>query len=112
MKIELIIKDIDSSFKTNCLINSRKREYVQARHALSYYLYHKKRMTQMSIGKIINKDHSSIIHSIRQHKDLYRFCNEYKECYNKFISLQEETYKSRRWLCVEQPFKIQRHEKV
>lgn len=49
---------------------SRKRDYVIARHIFCFvsHLYYNKRLTQ--IGRILNRDHSSVIHAIKA------VCNE------------------------------------
>lgn len=77
---ELVFKDsvkfisnliqIDTKF---VLDKSRVRDKVIARHALAYYLRTHTQFTLEYIGQMMNKDHSSIIHSIRMIEDTAPF---------------------------------------
>jgi len=54
--------------------NSRKREQVYKR----YYIYselQKSKLNLCEIGKMVNRDHSSVIHGIKQHK-YYHKCDK------------------------------------
>lgn len=47
---------------------SRKSEIVEARHLLCYSL--RKRHTTSEVGRMVNIDHSSVVHAVKKIKDL------------------------------------------
>ena len=53
-------------------LNGRSREqfYVFRRHYLSYALYRTQELTLSEIGRVFNRDHSTVLHSIRKHEEL------------------------------------------
>ena len=53
-------------------LNGRSREqfYVFRRHYLCYALYRTQELTLSEIGSIFNRDHSTVLHSIRKHEEL------------------------------------------
>jgi hypothetical protein len=67
MNIEQVKEYIESEG-----LNQRSREqfYVFRRHYLCYALYRTQELTLSEIGKIFNRDHSTVLHSIRKHEEL------------------------------------------
>jgi hypothetical protein len=67
MNIEQVKEYIESEG-----LNGRSREqfYVFRRHYLCYALYRTQELTLSEIGKIFNRDHSTVLHSIRKHEEL------------------------------------------
>lgn len=53
-------------------LNGRSREqfYVFRRHYLCYALYRTQELTLSEIGRVFNRDHSTVLHSIRKHEEL------------------------------------------
>ena len=53
-------------------LNGRSIEqfYVFRRHYLCYALYRTQELTLSEIGSIFNRDHSTVLHSIRKHEEL------------------------------------------
>lgn len=67
MNIEQVKEYIESEG-----LNQRSREqfYVFRRHYLCYALYRTQELTLSEIGSIFNRDHSTVLHSIRKHEEL------------------------------------------
>lgn len=68
------------------ILYSRKREFVEARFQFAAVLLIQFHYTYMKVGELLNKDHSTIIHSIRQHCDFYDTMNNYKTRYNTVLN--------------------------
>ena len=49
---------------------SRKQFYVYRRHFLCWALYNSHELTLSQIGRMFNRDHSTVLHSIRKHEEL------------------------------------------
>jgi len=62
---------------------SRKRNTTEARFAAWYLLKNILLMSYVKIGYKFNKDHSTVIHGVKEHKNLYEYEVDYK---NKFIN--------------------------
>jgi hypothetical protein len=67
MNIEQVKEYIESEG-----LNGRSREqfYVFRRHYLCYALYRTQELTLSEIGALFNRDHSTVLHSIRKHEEL------------------------------------------
>ena len=67
MNIEQVKEYIESEG-----LNGRSREqfYVFRRNYLCYALYRTQELTLGEIGNIFNRDHSTVLHSIRKHEEL------------------------------------------
>ena len=57
--------------ENNILGRSRKRPYVVARQIIAYILRKKYNLTLSRIGKLMNRDHSTIVHNLECHKNDY-----------------------------------------
>ncbi len=66
------------------LSSRRHRAYVIARQMLSYVLRNRYRLTLKYIGMMMgNRDHSTIIHSNKQHLNDYAQSKYYREVYDR-----------------------------
>lgn len=105
--IEIIIKEINAVFDCDILSRQQVRPNVDGRKAFAAYI--KKRYPNMAleqIGKLINKDHATIIHYLKEHDNMMMYDIDYKDNYEK-LSVSE---KPKRWLCHETTFR--NYEKV
>ena len=67
MNIETILEYI----KTEQLDGkSREQFYVYRRHYLCYRLYKSQEFTLSQIGRLFNRDHSTVLNSIKKHEEL------------------------------------------
>lgn len=51
---------------------SRKQEIVSKRYYLYNYMYENRNMTTTMIGQYFNRDHSTVVHGIQEHKYWYQ----------------------------------------
>jgi hypothetical protein len=51
---------------------SRKQDIVSKRYYLYNYMYENRHMTTTMIGKYFNRDHSTVVHGIQEHKYWYQ----------------------------------------
>ena len=91
----------------DCLEANSKRYNVETRAAIAYFSNMVKGLTLHATGKIINKDHSNVMHLKKLHVSLMRFNKDYKLKYDLFIQAMKPITK-KRYLCVEAPFNIKR----
>jgi len=72
-------------------LNGRSREQfnVFRRHYLCYALYRTRELTLSEIGRIFNRDHSTVLHSIRKHEEL-KNDKFYKKKIESCVQLMEE----------------------
>lgn len=70
LRTELLIKALDFTSKlmkvdpSEICNTSRERNVCLARHLTRYYLYSKEKITYTEIGKLMNCNHASVIHSV------------------------------------------------
>lgn len=65
-----IIKVVANKYgilSSTILSDARNKLYVHARHEVMYYL-HLKGYSTVQIGKMLNRDHSTVLNGIKQHK--------------------------------------------
>lgn len=70
----------------------RGRELVDARFQFAAVFRLQFYYTLSKIGNLLSKDHSSIIHSIKKHKDFYETISSYKAQYIKVLNEIEKEY--------------------
>jgi hypothetical protein len=70
----------------------RGRELVDARFQFAAVFRLQFYYTLSKIGFLLSKDHSSIIHSIKKHKDFYDTVSSYKAQYVKVLNEIEKEY--------------------
>jgi len=72
----------------------RNRIYVQARNMCYFILLHQVGMTSVAIGHYFNRDHSTVLHGLRMHKNDYEQNETYKEKFDEIVFLMK-LYKSK-----------------
>ena len=87
-----LIQAATNTFGGNPKDNSRKRESVWCRFALWSILYGNHYSSLKSLGKEFNRDHSSVLHGLRQHENLMAFDRDYQRLYDKFLSIIPKGY--------------------
>lgn len=92
---ERLIREANNVFGCNLLLVSRKRNNVDGRVAVSYYLRIYYKMTFQKIGALFGKEHGIIMHYVRLHKTLYKYNMEYRTKYNQMTM----THNYSRLLC-------------
>jgi chromosomal replication initiator protein len=63
--------------------NRRKEEFVDCRRQVMYYMRHELHYTYEKIGTIFRKDHSTVIHSVKQHENFMHSSKHYAKVYEK-----------------------------
>ena len=104
---EIIIPEINKIFQCDIMASNKQQNNVDGRIAFSQYMRINSDLSLQKIGKIIGKGHATIIHHLKNHKQLIRFNKDYREKY-KQIGLYSGL---KRWLCVECEFKIRTYDK-
>jgi len=102
---EIIINQVDRVFKCDTLSYSRKRENVNGRIATSFYLRSVEKLSLKKIANQLKRDHSSVIHYIKQHDSLYLYDKKYKGLYDK-LTKTESTKQLLCNQCVYEGFKF------
>jgi len=98
---------INKAFGTvDCFAKNQLRVNVNPRHAFAFYLHRIRDTSSIYAGRIIGKDHASVLHSVKQHKDFYQTDKEYRDNFDNFLK-EMKPIKFKRWLCVESPFNLQ-----
>ena len=67
----------------------RQRDIIFARHLFCYFTRKRTRLSYQEIGKIINRDHATILHSVRTVENLLEYDRDFKELVPK-IQIQIE----------------------
>jgi chromosomal replication initiator protein len=67
--IKLICEHFEFSFD-QILRQDRRRKFVFARNCLVYFLFKYTRMSKVAIGDLLERDHTSVIHSLKALQDL------------------------------------------
>jgi chromosomal replication initiation ATPase DnaA len=67
------------------LIKNRVRDNVDARRILFYILKKKLGLTLTEIGKMSNRTHATILHSVNNFKDIIKYDKELNYAYNKIL---------------------------
>ena len=62
---------------------NRTQHILYARHTFNHICRRTLRMSLESIGRIINRDHSTIIHSVRQTNDLIEYDRQFSKTYQQ-----------------------------
>jgi len=59
--------------------STRNRSVVYARHSVHYHLKKRTSYTLQEIGKTFDKDHTTVIHSIKVYKNLLQYDKDFRE---------------------------------
>ncbi len=81
--IDFVLSVIKSEIGLDVLNPTRKREYVDARAIAAAILSRDLDMTLNQIGKIFNKNHATVLHSLKLFDNLYETDGQFKEKFHK-----------------------------
>ena len=81
-KLFRIVTNVFGISKQEMTSRNRKRAYVEAKTMFAVIARQKLLLSTVEIGELIKRDHSSIIHYSRVHKDLYKVDKTYKRMFN------------------------------
>jgi|TARA_R100000479_G_scaffold122875_1_gene63361 hypothetical protein len=95
---ELIAREYWATIvKSHEIGTSREHRNVLYRHAFFVVCRNVTQLSLKSIGRILDKDHATVLHAIRQHDTNLRFCAQYQniytemhECLNDIIETNAE----------------------
>jgi len=78
------------------VFTGRKEEYVDARHQIRVILYNYTNLSQKKIIELTGGvNHTTILNSRRRHEDLYVTDKEYRDKFNKIVSLISKAIEKR-----------------
>jgi hypothetical protein len=91
-----IRKLVESETGAKINVRSRRRELVEARHIYCLILKKHSRYTLDAIGKEIDRDHTSVLHSLRRAKEFLQYDQDFKDKFynleNKFFHLSANNF--------------------
>jgi len=67
----------------------RERNLTNARFMIAHYLRHRMALTKVCIGRLFNRDHTTIIHGIQKHNDYFAYEPEYQYKYLTLVQHME-----------------------
>tara|TARA_R110000803_G_scaffold201950_1_gene266890 strand:+ start:475 stop:960 length:486 start_codon:yes stop_codon:yes gene_type:complete len=82
MNKETIKQLVEDYFKLDFSKKLRKREYVEARAIYYKLLRENTRMSLAAIGSSMNRDHATVLHSLRQIEDWLQYDKQIKQDYD------------------------------
>jgi len=77
-KTRKIIAAVNKFYGVNCLEFSRKRIIVAPRQVAMYYAYKETNLCSTSVGLLFNKDHATILYSIKMVESMMKFDPKFK----------------------------------
>lgn len=89
MNLNELKKEVDNYFGVDISERNRKNHYVFARFSFCHlaYKYCKGYHTYREVGEVIDRDHSSVIYSLREFYNVYDYDKNFQI---KFNELEEE----------------------
>ena len=95
---ELIAREYWATIeKSHSIGKSREQRNVLYRHAFFVACRNVTQLSLKSIGKVLDKDHATVLHALKQHETNLRFCSQYQniyteiyECLNDIIETNAE----------------------
>ena len=81
MCVELIKNLVESEFNLKLKIKTRRREYVEARAMYYMLLRDKGKMTVCAIAKTLDKNHATVLHSLKGLRDWMNYDTNIKSIY-------------------------------
>lgn len=84
MRVVCIIYDVTPDVIVEKI---RKQVIMDARHLFCYLCKKHLKMTYLSIGNILHRDHSTIIHSVQTFDDLIKYDRSINQSYTEALSL-------------------------
>jgi len=82
MTNKLIKNLVEDYYKLKIDSKTRQRKYVEARAIYYKLLRENSRMSLQAIGKTMNRDHATALHSIRQIKDWLEYDKQLRQDFN------------------------------
>jgi len=82
MCVELIKNLVESEFKLKLKIKTRRREYVEARAMYYMLLRDKGKMTVCAIAKTLDKNHATVLHSLKGLRNWMSYDTNMKSIYD------------------------------
>lgn len=79
--IETVCEHCDVEFK-QLYSKSRAANIVEARQLASYFIYFLTEHSLKSTGRMLNRDHATVMHSIKVVRNQIEFNKKYREKYN------------------------------
>lgn len=76
--------------KFDLLNKSRETNFLFRRYCFINYLKNKRKLTFEAIGNVLNKNHSTIIHSLRKYNTFMGFDTKYGKPCKVFVKSTEE----------------------
>tara|TARA_R110000803_G_scaffold101718_1_gene169711 strand:+ start:250 stop:633 length:384 start_codon:yes stop_codon:yes gene_type:complete len=86
MILESLLKKVNNHFNIDITQNSRRREIVMARAAFYWLARKKTRYSTAKIGAIVNREHSSVLYSMKNFENWIDSDLQFK---NKFENLHK-----------------------
>ena len=91
-----IRKLVESEVGAKINVRSRRRELVEARHIYCLILKKHSKYTLYEIGKEIDRDHTSVLHSLRRAKEFLEYDSDFNDKFhnleNKFFHLSSNNF--------------------
>ena len=84
--IEAIILNVEEVLGLDPRLNTRKREYVFARAVVYDILRKHLRMSLMDIAKVFNKNHATVLHSLKQLPYIIKYDPDIQFSYNNIVN--------------------------
>lgn len=81
--IDFILSVIEAETGLNVLDPTRKRQYVDARAMACFIMSRNLKLTLTQIGEIFNKNHATVLHSLKLFENLYETDYRFKEKFDK-----------------------------
>lgn len=81
--IDYILSVIEAETGLNLLDPTRKREYVDARAMACFIMHRNLKLTLSQIGEIFNKNHATVLHSLKLFDNLYETDYRFQEKFDK-----------------------------
>ena len=98
LKIEVlfnIIEDETGATKSEMKAANRKKNIVNARTMFWAILKRYTKLGCVKMGKYLRKDHASVLHHLRKHKDLIAIYSEYSHKYTRIYKRTEALFITR-----------------
>lgn len=87
------VQQISGFSMTDLFGPCRMRALCDARHMCAHFLVKRSGMSLAEVGRTLNRDHTTIINSIRVHERLMTSDRRYRQTYQQVIQLLEEATK-------------------
>jgi len=96
MKTEKLFEIIEQTFGCDKVLlrsKSRKATLVEIRQFFAAYSRHELKMYLTDIGKLLNRDHSTVVNMLKNHVNLMEYDNSYCDKWMSFLlEIQKHKY--------------------